>query len=256
MFRNLTFKVMNLERFKRLKAIENSYRHDVAFLQMLPDSAVVHALRTLTRSKSQIRQDILALALSGFKKNGFFVEFGATDGVKFSNSYLLEKDFGWQGILGEPARGFHERLEQNRGCHIETNCVWRSSGDSLMFSEPRDGSLSSIADFVDNDRLAKSRKKKTATYEVATISLDDLLEKYDAPQYIDYLSVDTEGSELEILSAFDFTRRDIGLITVEHNFGPTRAGLAALMDSKGYKRIGEGISDFDDWYVRPDLIEL
>ena len=100
MFRNLTFKVMNLERFKRLKAIENSYQHDVAFLQMLPESAVVQALRTLPQSKSQIRQDILALALSGFKENGFFVEFGATDGVKFSNSYLLEKDFSWQGILG------------------------------------------------------------------------------------------------------------------------------------------------------------
>ena len=125
-----------------------------------------------------------------------------------------------------------------------------------MFSEPRDGSLSSITDFVDNDHLAKSRKKKTATYEVKTISLNDLLEKYDAPQYIDYLSVDTEGSELEILSAFDFTLRDIGLITVEHNFGPTRARLAALMEDKGYKRIGDGISDFDDWYVRPDLIEL
>ena len=151
---------MRLERFKRLKAIENSYQHDIAFLQMLPDSTVVQALRTLPRSASQIRQDILALALSGFKKNGFFVEFGATDGVKFSNSYLLEKDFGWQGILGEPARGFHERLQQNRGCHIETNCVWCSSGDSLVFSEPRDGSLSSIADFVNNDHLAKSRKKK------------------------------------------------------------------------------------------------
>lgn len=247
---------MSLERFKRLKAIENSYRHDIAFLQMLPDRTVIQALRSLPRSASQIRQDILALALSEFKKNGFFVEFGATDGVKFSNSYLLEKDFGWQGILGEPARGFHERLQQNRGCHIETNCVWRRSGDSLIFSEPRDGSLSSIADFVDNDHLAKSRKKKTATYEVGTISLDDLLEKYDAPQYIDYLSVDTEGSELEILSAFDFARRDVGLITVEHNFGPTREGLAALMKSKGYKRIGEGISDFDDWYVRPDLIKL
>ena len=256
MFRNIAFKLMRLERFKRLKAIENSYQHDIAFLQMLPDSTVVQALRTLPRSASQIRQDILALALSGFKKNGFFVEFGATDGVKFSNSYLLEKDFGWQGILGEPARGFHERLQQNRGCHIETNCVWCRSGDSLVFNEPRDGSLSSIADFVNNDHLAKSRKKKTATYEVGTISLDDLLDKYDAPHYIDYLSVDTEGSELEILSAFDFTRRGIGLITVEHNFGPTRAGLAALLESKGYKRIGKGISDFDDWYVRPDLIEL
>ena len=47
------------------------------------------------------------------------------------------------------------------------------------------------------------------------------------PQYIDYLSVDRKAQD-EILSAFDFTRRDIGLITVEHNFGPTRAGLAAL----------------------------
>lgn len=56
-------------------------------------------LQYLGKSKSQIRQDLFVLSHLGFKKNGFFVEFGATDGLRFSNSHLMEKEFGWSENL-------------------------------------------------------------------------------------------------------------------------------------------------------------
>lgn len=96
---------------------------------------------------------------------------------------------------------------------------------------------------------SKSRRRGTK-YTVNTISLNDLLKKYNAPKTIDYLSIDTEGSEYEILSAFDFNEFSISVITVEHNYTPARAALHELLTKAGYVRKCEEFSKFDDWYVR------
>ena len=77
----------------------------------------------------------------------------------------------------------------------------------------------------------------------------DLLKKYNAPKEIDYLSIDTEGSEFEILNAFDFDAYKIKVITCEHNFTPMREEIYKLLGSKGYVRKYQEFSQFDDWYV-------
>jgi Methyltransferase FkbM domain len=87
-------------------------------------------------------------------------------------------------------------------------------------------------------------------YTVHTVSLNDLLEQHGAPGKIDYLSVDTEGSELRILSAFDFEKYSVDVINVEHNFTVDREAIHALLVSKGFVRKFEMLSLFDDWYVR------
>ncbi len=85
---------------------------------------------------------------------------------------------------------------------------------------------------------------------VETISLRDLLIKANAPRHIDYLSVDTEGSEFDILNSFDFGEYEIDVITVEHNNTSAREALYSLLTNKGFKRKYIDLSDFDDWYVR------
>jgi hypothetical protein len=85
---------------------------------------------------------------------------------------------------------------------------------------------------------------------VETLSLDDLLSQHNAPRDIGYLSLDTEGSELDILKAFDFDAYKIHVITVEHNHKPDlRSGIHSLLSQNGYKRVFAEVSDFDDWYV-------
>ena len=84
---------------------------------------------------------------------------------------------------------------------------------------------------------------------MSTISLLDMLEKYDAPAHIDYLSIDTEGSEFEILSAFDFTRHSFSVITCEHNYTSNREKIHGLLSEHGYTRIMTDVSQFDDWYI-------
>ena len=84
---------------------------------------------------------------------------------------------------------------------------------------------------------------------VDTISLTDMLEKHKAPYLIDYLSIDTEGSEFDILASHDFSKYTFKVITVEHNYQPQRDLIHELLTKHGYVRKFEDISLQDDWYV-------
>jgi FkbM family methyltransferase len=202
-------------------------------------------------SKSQLKQDIFAYLELGRKERGFFVEFGATNGVSLSNSYMLERDFGWNGILAEPAKIWHDQLKANRpNSIIETLCIWKDSGSKLTFNQTNDNELSTIDKYSDHDMHEKARKNGEK-YDVVTISLLDLFKKHNAPQVIDYLSIDTEGSEFEILEAFfrDNDYYEIKIITCEHNFTPNREKIFELLKKYGYQRKYQVISAFDDFYV-------
>jgi len=200
-------------------------------------------------SKAQLKQDIIVLLTKRFKMKGFFVEFGATNGVDLSNTYLLEKSFGWNGILAEPATIWHESLSKNRNVNIDFSCVYGKSGEVLAFNMADEAELSTIAHFGNED-IHSNTRKNGLIYNVNTISLNDLLCKYDAPYEIDYLSIDTEGSEFEILSNFDFDKYNISIITCEHNYTEDRKKIYDLLIKNGYVRKYEGLSKWDDWYFR------
>jgi len=227
--------------------LEHKKGIDMKFIQNIDSKSKENCLKTISLSKSQFRQDLFALSQLNFKKNGFFVEFGSCDGLVGSNSYLLENAFDWDGILAEPAIFWHTKLRNNRSVNIETKCVWKSSGKEILFNEPfTHKQLASIDIFSEKNEECF---KKANRYKVKTISLLDLLKKYQAPKTIDYLSIDTEGSEYEILKAFDFNKYKFRVITCEHNFSPMREKIYTLLSNKGYKRKSTNISRVDDWYV-------
>lgn len=201
------------------------------------------------RSHAQLQQDLFVLLEHNFKKEGFFVEFGATNGKDLSNTMMLERDFAWKGILAEPAKVWHDELKTNRKAHIETACVWSESGKKLNFNEVHEKELSTVSEYSSIDHHNKSREDGKM-YTVETISLLDLLDKYNAPEKIDYLSIDTEGSEFEILKAFDFSKYDIKLISCEHNKTANRQKIYKLLTHHGYIRKFAGLSNYDDWYVK------
>jgi hypothetical protein len=98
----------------------------------------------------------------------------------------------------------------------------------------------------------KNERMTGIKYEISTISLNDLLDKYNAPKEIDYLSIDTEGSEFEILNAFDFSEHKFKIITCEHNFTQMRESIYSLLTKNGYGRKYTDLPVFDDWYVLED----
>lgn len=239
--------ITRTETFERLVRYEEDAR-DLAILSTLTAAELPFYMKHRKLSNSQLRQDLFALSVTGFKHGGFFVEFGAADGVRLSNTYLCETAFGWKGILAEPARSWHANLLKNRKVSIDTRCVWTESGSHLQFTEADNAELSTITAFSKSDAHREARKR-SREYTVDTVKLNDLLMEHDAPANIDYLSIDTEGSEFKILETIDFKRYSFGVITCEHNHAENRRNVFDLLSARGYRRVFEEFSSFDDWYV-------
>lgn len=207
------------------------------------------------RSKAQLQQDLVAQYLSRHDthQNRFFVEFGATDGVTLSNSYLLEAA-GWRGILVEPDVNWHPALEKNRRNKIDKRCVYSESGLEVEFINSDIGELSGVKIHANNDGWGSTRQNGVTSI-VKTVSLEDLLIENEAPGVIDYLSIDTEGSEYEIIKNFNFRNWEIIFISIEHNFSLNQKNIDEKMRENNYERVLNTISAWDAWYIKKEYLE-
>lgn len=181
------------------------------------------------------------------KRDGFFVEIGASDGIFYSNTYLLETEYNWKGICAEPVPEKYELLCKNRqNSMCCNNAVYSESGKDVIFDIANNFDLlSGISENIDCHKHHVDDNKTQII--IKTISMNDLLSTFNAPLFIDYLSIDTEGSEFEILKTVDFEKYTFGLIDVEHNYiEPRRTQIRELLLLNGYEFIKQ--NDFDDCY--------
>jgi FkbM family methyltransferase len=236
-------------------------QHELALAQQRAASAATATLSTQAGeaapqaqalkagSTSQLGQDLWVIERTGSKRGGYFVEFGATDGVRLSNTYLLEQALQWRGLCVEPHPRFFELLRRNRRCSVSNACIGPRSDEwvDFVFAEEYGG----MARDMERDMHAATRRAYAASdanrASLRTTSLHDLLLAHGAPHDIDYLSIDTEGSEYAILSTFPFDRWRIRLITVEHNFSSDREAIRRLLEPLGYRRTE---AQWDDWYEK------
>jgi len=148
----------------------------------------------------------------------------------------------------ESSHQFHEALHNSRSAQIDMRCVSEISGQVVNFTELRGTGLSSMEATKSRDHSIFSSYKKNY-YSVDTVSLTDLLKEKGAPKLIDYLSIDVEGAEYEILRAHDWEAFKFQVITVEHNYESRRHDIHDLLTSNDYIRVLSEISLVDDWYV-------
>jgi FkbM family methyltransferase len=153
---------------------------------------------------SQIKQDQWVLSKLGQKKNGIFIDVGAHSGIELSNTYVLEKEFGWTGVCVECNPETLPELKRNRTAKICEQAAFSHSGLVLNFRCDQDPTMSGISNL------------NTGT-QVKTITLNDIIEQYNLPYDIDYISMDTEGTELAILKDFNFSKYNVKCWTIEHN---------------------------------------
>jgi len=219
------------------------------------------------KNHSQSNQDLFVLYFTNYLgKKGFFVEIGAGDGVNISNTYLLEK-IGWTGILVDPV-DYNSGNMKLRKCIKDNRCIYSKTGLKISFAENPDvpvfpgqslsqnfsGILKHLSGPVKTDKLYKVR-------DVETVSLNDLLKQYNAPNKIDYISIDTEGSEFEIISNFDFNKWDVEIFTIEHNGANFRGDIVTLLNYRGYFRMpneyqGGFVPSNEDWFIKNNNIIL
>jgi FkbM family methyltransferase len=202
------------------------------------------------RHHGELRQDLFALFATEHKRQGFFVEFGAMDGLRASNTLLLERDHGWQGIMSEPNPRYNQSLPHNRACRIDLRCVSDTTGEKVKFQCADQAGWPGMVGHILNEH-----KSQGNVIEVETVTLNDLLDQHHAPRQVDYISVDTDGSEPMIMQGFDFSRHGATAWTIEHNQMPWRRDICELMQRNGYVRVLEKFSGYDDWYLQKTLVE-
>ena len=224
-------------------------------------SNFINSIRNKKDIKSQLYQDMFASFIIGDKFDKTFLEFGATNGIDLSNSYTLEKYLNWKGVLSEPSPQWYDEFKKNRPhTKIISECVWSESNKDLNFFVSDVGVLSSLEDFKESDKISmpgntKERLKSGKNITVKTISLNDVIEKqfdYKTPSYI---SVDTEGSEYEILKNFNFKKYRPLVFTVEHNFTELQLKIDELMYLNEYIRVFKSLTTFDAWYITKEVFD-
>ena len=203
---------------------------------------------------SENGQEWFVLEQVYYKRNGYFVDIGAGDGVVGSNTFVLEKFYNWQGICVDPNPAFFKSLIGCRDVSIVDLSVDKESGKVKSFLHAQSGDFfgwnfrSGLTEVVNqNDHSFVEMK----TY---TISLTDLLDWQDAPRDIDYISIDVEGNEYNILQGFNFDKYNVKIFTVEHDFAEQRQKIQKLMNEKGYQRSEDDFGQSnEDRYVKKSL---
>jgi hypothetical protein len=173
-------------------------------------------------------------------KNGYFVDVGSWDGVKGSNTKVLE-DLGWSGICIDP---FPKNM-RSRTCAVFTEVVDSKAGRKVRFRAA--GDLGGIEEYFGKTK-EDNKVKQAQVVDFTTTTLEDILDRAKAPNFIHFMSLDIEGGELEALKGLPFSKYKVGAFTIEHNFEePKRSQIKALLESHGYRRVRS--VDQDDYYV-------
>jgi len=193
---------------------------------------------------SQVGQDKWVCEYFKYKKEGFFIDIGAHDGIDLSNTYYLEKELGWQGICIEAWIDKFNDLKNNRSTVCLNNAVY--SKDQLVTFKS-DGDMGGK---ISNDGILT----------VDGLTLKTILKQQNAPKVIDYISLDIEGAEVDALIGFPFKEYEVVLWTIEHNLHVgaaerlAKGNIKNIMTKNGYTIIKENVGTsalypMEDWYI-------
>ena len=201
---------------------------------------------------SQHKQDML-LELSVFKgyKNGFFIDIGAHDGVTINNTLYFEKYNNWSGINIEPIKKVYDKLVVNRPNSININCAISNNDGTAEFLS-NDGYTEMLSGLKDNfdprhlERLQKENNQMgstTQTITVITKKLETICDEYNII-HINYLSIDVEGAEFEVIKSINFDKIFIDIIEFENNYDDTSGPIIQYLENKNYIIIHKSLDIF------------
>ena len=184
-------------------------------------------------------------------RGGYFLDLAASDGVSISNTILLERELGWQGLAIEPNPELYGQLRLSRTCAVSPRCI---DGERREVAFLLNGELGGIVD-DDTDNSPRIRgpllgERSHDIVKMPAVPLADVLAEHGAPEIIHYFSFDVEGAEARILRTFPFQRYRFLALTVER----PPPELNALLFANGYRFV-RNVS-FDSFYVHESITHV
>lgn len=207
---------------------------------------------------SQSQQDKIVDKLLSSKEKGFFLDIGAHDGVNFSNSLFFEESRKWTGICIEPVPKFFKILEEKRTC-IKLNVCIADTEKEIEFVEV-EGPASMLSGILTPESTnhflrikdaVKNQGGSYSIYKLNTLTIDSILNQYTIST-IDYLSIDVEGFELDILRTINFDKYNVRIMTIENDQRDNH--IISFLESKGYKSLC--FSGPDEIFIKKGQIDF
>lgn len=193
------------------------------------------------KSYSQYKQEDFVINYFNNKKDGVFIELGGLDGIRHSNTFLLEKKYNWSGLIIEPSPSLYKELKINRNVHTENILVGDKKQENVEFLYIEDKTkcigLQGVVENYNSKHFNRAMKElNNKSYNIIKlnmVTLQELCNKYNICK-VDYLSLDVEGSELKVLEGIDFSKLDIKLIGVEINYKEDESKIYNILNKNGY----------------------
>ena len=205
---------------------------------------------------SQIGQDKFIDEFFEKKEGLTFLDIGAHDGVSISNTFFLEKERNWNGICIEAQPSEFEKLKSNRKCICVNVAVSNYNGETdFIYVEGYANMLSGISDDYNLSHKHRIENEVKAyggainTIKVPVKTLQSILDEHNTHN-IDFCSIDTEGSEFNIIKSIDFDKTEIKVFIIENNYREKK--IENFLIGKGYalyKKI-----EWDDVFVKQKYI--
>lgn len=190
---------------------------------------------------AQFMQDIMAYLFFEGKTGGFYIDIGAHDGYSGSTTYWAEQ-LGWNGICVEPQKELFEQLKKHRKCALYNFGLSDKAQKNIEFTHfPERSFRSGIASTMSAEHIEEAKKLSNMTATtIDTITFNDMMKDFPDIKHIDFISVDTEGHELNVLQSIDFDKYTFGLMTIETQ---ENSGVVKFVKGKGYKPLLTAGSD-------------
>lgn len=249
---NRNCKIKNSMQFSTLNTFPNHVNNQISDMDKEIDKDY-----EIIESFSLNEIDLQLSKIFNGKRNGFYVELGANDGINQSNTLYFEKFFNWTGILIEPFLDNFQKCKVNRSplnYVVNAACVSDSySSDSMPFiySNLMSIGLKGENTITDRETHAKSGKKfiseENFVFDSPVKTLTEILDEGSAPKIMDFLSLDVEGAEMEVIRGLDHSKYRFKYICVESR---EINEMTILLESQNYKLI-KALSSHD--YLFEDI---
>jgi FkbM family methyltransferase len=201
-------------------------------------------------SYSQDKQDLFVLDHLHQKRNGFFVDVGAGNYMVINNTYLLEKRYDWTGICIEGNPICYQSLVNNRSCICVNRYVSiNKEKTTLNYIKPKEDFEEGYYSFIDvntpvQQLIKRSCGERMIQIQIETELLMTILDENNAPQIIDYLAIDIEGLDFQVLQTIDLNKYKFRVITIEdyipnvNSISPQSKLITEFLKPYDYKMVG------------------